>query len=138
MPRIASTLLATLLAACFLTTLACGADEDKPPEQKVFNGKWNNQKYGTSGPLKCIARPAADGKVNATFSGTYKGDPFTYDVTFDTRPGRGKIDLAGKATVSGHLYEWTGALSGDTLTGKYTATSGYYGGFTLKETKSSE
>jgi len=129
--------LTALLAALCLTCSAATAEDDAP-QQKTFQGQWNNQKYGTSGPLKCVARPADGGKVNATFSGMFKGDPFSYDVSFDTRPGRGKIDLAGKATVSGHLYEWTGSLSGETLTGKYTASSGYYGGFTLKETKPSE
>ncbi|MCG6156264.1 hypothetical protein [Rubinisphaera margarita] len=113
-------------------------DDDKQPEQKTFEGTWRNQKYNSSGPLKCVARPGENGRVNATFSGLFMGDPFSYDVEFQAKPGRSQVDLAGEATVSGHIYQWKGALKGPQLLGRYTGTNGYVGDFALQETEPAE
>lgn len=126
--------LSTLLLV--LSGMPAGAEEreEKPVAQKEFEGKWNNRKYNSDGPLKCIARPGNEGIVLATFSGTYKGDPFTYNVEFQARQGRGQMDLSGKSTIDGHIYEWTGALKGTRLSGKYLGTNGYNGEFILEQT----
>ncbi len=110
------------------------ADEEQQPEQKTFEGTWRNQKYNSSGPLKCVARPGEDGRVIATFSGLFMGDPFSYEVEFQAKPGRGQVDLAGEATVSGHIYQWKGYLKGGQLFGRYTGTNGYNGDFALRQT----
>jgi len=66
------------------------------------------------------------------------GDPFSYDVEFQAKPGRSQVDLAGEATVSGHIYQWKGSLKGTQLLGRYTGTNGYVGDFALRQTDSKE
>ncbi|TWT61592.1 hypothetical protein [Rubinisphaera italica] len=126
----------TLLIVVLLIPAFGMADEEKPEQKKTFEGTWNNRKYNSSGPLRCEARPGEDGKVKATFSGTFMGDPFSYDVEFSAKPGNGQTDLIGKATVSGHIYDWTGSLKGTRLYGKYLGTNGYNGEFVLNEARS--
>lgn len=118
---------AVLLAAC---APAFAADD-----AKTWEGTWVNKLYNTNGTLKCVATEKEKGKWTATFSGVFMGEAFSYDVAFDGKPGKGQTDLSGTATIRNHKYEWTGAMKGDTLTGKYKANSGYHGDFTLKEVK---
>lgn len=133
-------LLAGLMVLSFgLSSVNATAEDGKKEEavkQKTFVGTWNNRKYNSSGPLKCVARPGKDGNVLATFTGTFKGDPFKYDVEFLAKPGRNQTDLSGKATISGHIYKWTGSLIGGRLRGRYLGTNGYNGEFVLNEIKS--
>lgn len=121
-----------ILTAVFLCSLATAAPAQE--KDKTWEGTWTNQRYGTTGPLKCVARPEKDGVWKATFSGKFQGRPFSYDVTFKARPGKGQEALSGSSTVNGYKYQWTGALKGDTLTGRYRANNGYYGDFVLKAT----
>lgn len=105
-------------------------------ETRSWSGKWNNRKYGTSGPLKCVGQSAMNGKWTAVFSGTFKGDPFEYRVQFVSRKAGSGEALAGKATVSGHPYEWTGGISARQLRGSYRSTNGNNGTFVLRESVS--
>lgn len=114
--------------------LAAGSTWGADPAQ-TWEGRWNNRKFNTSGPLKCVATPGEKGEWNATFSGTFKGEAFTYDVTFQSKPGRGQTDLSGTATIRGHEYEWAGALKGNKLSGQYRSNIGYFGEFVLNEAK---
>ncbi len=102
-------------------------------ETRTWSGKWNNRKYGTSGPLKCVAQKDQPGRWSAVFNGTFKGDPFEYRVDFQSKSSRDDEILAGKATISGHPYEWNGAISDRQLTGSYKSTNGNNGTFTLRE-----
>ena len=120
-----------IATALFLTASTVVADEGA----KTWEGTWNNKKFGTSGTLKCIATPGKDGKWTAKFSGVFMNDPFSYDVTFDAKPGKNQSDLNGKAELRNHKYEWTGSIKGDTLRGTYRSNSGYFGDFVLKEVK---
>jgi hypothetical protein len=104
-------------------------------EEKTWEGKWSNKKYGTSGPLKCVATEGENGTWKATFSGKFQGEGFSYDAEFDSKPGKNQTDLSGKANVRGHDYEWTGSIKGKQLKGKYTSSVGYFGEFTLTEPK---
>jgi hypothetical protein len=122
-------LLAFAAVVC-LTAPAAAADTEK-----TFEGTWNNRKYNSSGTMKCVATEGKDGVWKANFSGVFMGEKFSYDVTFDSKAGKGQTDLSGKATVKNAQYEWTGALKGDKLTGKYAANNGYNGTFELKEVK---
>ena len=102
---------------------------------QTWEGTWNNRKYGTSGPLKCVASEVQTGQWKGTFTGTFQGDPFTYQATFESKPARrdGQFDLSGKATIRGHKYQWTGMMRGPALNGKYTSSVGYHGEFVLKQ-----
>lgn len=100
--------------------------------EKTWEGTWNNQRYNSSGPLKCVAQPVKDGVWKATFSGKFQGRTFTYDVTFKSKPGKGQEALTGNATVNGYKYQWTGSIKGETLTGRYRGNNGYFGAFVLK------
>ncbi|QDU64107.1 hypothetical protein Pan216_49960 [Planctomycetes bacterium Pan216] len=103
---------------------------------KTWEGTWNNRKYGTSGPLRCVATPGEDGVWTATFTGTFQGDPFKYDVTFDSKKSGRNQELKGTAVIRGHDYEWIGQMRGNKLLGKYRASVGYYGEFQLTEVRS--
>ncbi|MEP3478794.1 MAG: hypothetical protein ABJZ55_06075 [Fuerstiella sp.] len=102
-------------------------------ETRTWSGKWNNRKYGTSGPLKCIAQDDQPGRWSAVFNGTFKGDPFEYRVVFQAKSSRDGQILTGKATISGHPYEWNGTISDRQLKGSYRSTNGNNGTFVLRE-----
>jgi hypothetical protein len=106
--------------------------EDAP---KTWEGTWNNKKYGTSGTMKCVGKKTKDGQWEATFSGVFMSEKFSYTVTFDEKKGDKQSDLSGKAEVKNQKYEWTGSIKGDTLSGKYRSNGGYFGEFVLKEVK---
>lgn len=101
--------------------------------ERTWEGRWNNQKYNTNGPLKCVAASGEVGEWKATFSGLFGATPFTYDVTFQGKPGGGQQALSGTSTIQGYRYDWTGSLKGTTLTGRYRGRNGYFGQFVLKE-----
>src|SRR5262245_20932172 len=123
-----------IIAAIVLFSFAVvaqAADE----EEKTWEGTWNNRAAGSSGRMKCVAKPEKDGDWKATFSGTFQGRQFSYDVTFKSKPGKGQETLTGNATVNGYKYKWTGTIKGETLTGRYQANNGYNGDFVLKAPK---
>ncbi len=113
-----------------LTTTSLFAAE----ASQTWNGTWTNRKYGTKGPLKCVATEGEKGVWTGTFTGKFQGDPFKYQATFQAKKGRrkGEQTLSGKSTIRGHKYIWAGSMKGKTLTGKYKSTVGYYGTFVLK------
>ena len=96
-------------------------------------GTWNNKKYGTSGPLKCVAKEVKPGKWEAVFTGKFQGDPFEYKAEFESSGSGPNKKLSGKTKVRGHRYQWQGSLKGKNLIGKYTSSVGYHGEFRLKE-----
>ncbi|WP_298867357.1 hypothetical protein [uncultured Gimesia sp.] len=104
-------------------------------ESRTWEGKWNNRKYNTTGPLKCVAKSDDKGTWKATFTGLFKGDPFKYEATFQSKPKGKQFDLSGNATIRGHKYQWMGLMKGATLSGRYKSNIGYYGEFVLKEKK---
>lgn len=104
-------------------------------EKRTWEGKWNNRKYNTTGPLKCVATSNDKGVWKATFTGLFKGDPFKYEATFQSKLKGKQLNLAGNATIRGHKYQWIGLMNANTLSGKYKSNIGYYGEFVLKEKK---
>jgi hypothetical protein len=103
---------------------------------KTWQGTWRNLKFRTTGTLKCTAVTKDDGKTwDGTFDGVFQGSRFSYKAKFAGKPGRGRTDLSGDATIDGAKYQWTGYIRGTTLYGKFRASNGYFGNFGLKETK---
>ena len=101
--------------------------------QRTWEGTWNNRKYGTRGPLQCVATEKRDGQWEATFTGKFRGDPFRYTATFQSSPARRGLQLQGNNTVRGHQYQWTGTLDARQLKGQYRNNVGYNGQFILNE-----
>ena len=102
-------------------------------EVRTWEGTWQNRKYDTRGPLKCVAQEVSPGKWKAKFTGKFQGDPFTYEAAFSSREGKnGQNQLSGKATIRGHRYQWTGLMNREGLRGKYDSSVGYHGEFVLK------
>jgi hypothetical protein len=58
----------TLTAIVYLIAILPVVAQDN----RTWTGKWGNRKYGTSGPLKCVAQESKPGVWNAVFSGTFK------------------------------------------------------------------
>ena len=121
-----------LLATVGILIASVGFAADDP---RTFEGTWVNRKYNTNGTMKCVASPQKDGTWKATFSGKFMGDPFSYDITFQSKAGKEQLDIGGPATIRNHKYGWAGTLKGDTLSGRYRSNSGYFGEFVLKEVK---
>jgi len=119
-------LLITLLT---ITTGTLHAEE----KTKTWNGTWTNKKYGTSGPLKCVATFDGKDTWKATFTGKFKGDPFKYPAEFKAQTKGRQTLLSGDSVIRGHKYKWKGAFKGKKLGGQYTSTVGYYGQFILEE-----
>ena len=110
-----------------------GAEEDATPKTRTFTGRWNNKKYGTSGPLKCVATETAPGQWKATFTGTFHNDPFTYEANFQSKTVRNQQTVGGTAKVRGHDYQWTGTIKNGQLSANYKSSVGYFGQFVMKE-----
>lgn len=100
---------------------------------RTWEGTWTNKRFNTSGALKCVATPEKDGAWTGTFSGKFMAESFSYDVTFQAKPGRGQTDLTGTAKVQNQQYEWTGTIKDGKLTGRYRSNGGNNGEFVLKE-----
>ncbi|QDT45007.1 hypothetical protein Pan241w_51240 [Gimesia alba] len=121
-----------ILLVCFALQPFCLLEAG---ETRTWEGKWNNRKYNTTGPLKCVATSDEKGIWKATFTGLFKGDPFKYQATFRSQAKGQQLNLTGDATIRGHKYQWTGFMKGATLSGKYRSNIGYYGEFVLKQKK---
>lgn len=102
---------------------------------RTWEGNWNNRKYGTSGPLRCVATATSNTNWDARFDGTGLGKPFRYDVSFTGTTKGDRTLLQGTANVGGDTYRWTGSIKGDVLQGSYRSSSGNNGEFVLKEVK---
>ena len=103
--------------------------------KKTWSGNWNNRKFGTKGPITCVAEMESKEKWKATFEGIGIGNPFKYEVEITATEKNGQTQLQGKSTVDGDQYEWSGYVKGNTLYGRYRSGSGNNGEFTLKESK---
>jgi hypothetical protein len=127
----------TLLTATVLLGAAASspAADDDQPAAKSWSGTWMNRKYNSSGPLKCTATRTDDETAQATFSGTFMKDPFSYDVTVSTRQERDRTVLTGTAELDGDRYEWSGYVRGKVLYGQFRSLKGHNGEFRLTESE---
>jgi hypothetical protein len=128
---LAGSVVVVLCAALLVTSSpVTGAQEIT----RTWEGTWSNKKSSSSGPLKCVATEVESGQWNGTFTGIFKGEPFTYQVTFQSnQERRGSFGLSGKAMLRDNEYEWSGTMWGKTLSGAYASTDGSQGEFILTE-----
>ena len=125
--RIATLLCAFTLAA----TPAFAADGDG----FTGSGTWNNKRYGTRGPLQCVAT-SKDGKTwTATFTGKFRRSPFKFNAKFASKKVKNRTNLGGTAVVDGDRYRWSGYIQGNKLVGQFRSQKGYFGGFVLNRAK---
>jgi hypothetical protein len=134
--------LSVVLVGAMLVTVSFAADDDedskaksakKAPQGGVFEGKWNNRKRGTSGPMRCELKPGDESDWSAKFEGSFQRSPFSYNVSFTaTKSTAAKTDFKGTAEVDGGNYEYVALLKGDMLNVKYKGWNGNNGDFTLK------
>ena len=127
-------LLAALLAAgMLLATSLATAEESEQPTTKTWSGTWTNRKYKSTGPLRCVATRKDDTTAEATFSGKYVNDPFSYNVTVTTKIEGDRTSLTGTATLDGDRYQWSGYVRGQVLYGQFKSLKGHNGEFRLQE-----
>jgi hypothetical protein len=112
---------------------ALGADSEDQTSAKVWKGTWSNRKYKTTGPLKCTASRKDDQSAEATFEGTFMGDPFRYTIDVNTRRQRDRTLVDGTAQLDGDKYEWSGYVRGKVFYGEYRSLKGNNGEFRLEE-----
>ena len=135
MPCLRHLLAAVLLTAALPPLAGRSPAADEQPATKSWSGTWTNRKYNSSGPLKCTATRTDDETAQATFSGTFMKDPFSYDVTVRTRQEQGRTVLTGTATLDGDRYEWSGFVRGNVLSGQFRSLKGHNGEFRLTESE---
>lgn len=136
-----------IISACLAVGLITGSvgmpssvvfGEDEKETAKAthtFAGQWNNKKYGTSGPLKCVMTETAPNQWEAKFTGTFQNDPFSYDAKFRAKKVGKQLNVGGTAQIRGHDYQWTGTIKNGQLTAQYKSSVGYFGGFVMKKVK---
>lgn len=118
------------------SSMAWVADEEEKPQQThTFAGQWNNKKYGTSGPLKCVMTEKTPNQWEAKFTGTFQNDPFSYEAKFRSKKVGKQLNVGGSSKVRGHDYQWTGIIKNGRLTAQYKSSVGYFGGFVMKKVK---
>lgn len=102
-------------------------------ESFTGSGTWNNKRYGTRGPLNCVAE-SKDGKTwKATFTGKFRRSPFKFNAKFAGTKAKGRTNLKGTAIVDGDRYQWAGSIKGNVLNGQFRSQKGYFGNFTLRK-----
>ena len=103
------------------------------PEERSWQGTWNNRARGTSGPLKCTATIKDDKTWDANFQGMFMGRPFNHKVSIDVTKKSDRTLLEGTATISGDTYRWSGYVSGRVLYGRFRSGKGNNGDFKLQQ-----
>lgn len=98
---------------------------------KVWTGSWNNRKYNTRGSLVCTVTSQQGNIWQAVFTGIGLNRQFRYPATLTARQAGGRTTLTGVTEVDSERYQWSGAISGRTLTGSYRSATGNNGSFSL-------
>jgi len=102
---------------------------------KAWSGTWNNQKFKTTGELTCTVVGEQNGQWIAKFTGTGLGKPFNFTALITVKDNGGAKALQGVAKIQGDNYQWTGSISGQTLTGNFQSGTGNKGDFKLQAKK---
>jgi hypothetical protein len=114
--------------ACVVVVLWCAVASAK---DLVFEGTWVTTNRPLDGTLTCVVTELGNNRWQGDFSGTWRGQEFSYRVNFSGPPD----NLRGQARIDGAQYEWTGEMSKGTagsFRGKFTGTR-YEGSFNLKQ-----
>ena len=98
----------------------------------IWEGRWMNRKYNTSGPLKCTASKRGGTTMQATFTGQFMGEGFKYEVEFQAVPNGARQQLRGTAVLDGDRYQWKGHAEGNRLVGQFESLKGNNGTFQLR------
>ncbi|HEY1172769.1 MAG TPA: hypothetical protein VGH19_15485 [Verrucomicrobiae bacterium] len=104
-------------------------------KNKSWSGTWNNKKYNTTGELTCAIIGEQNGQWIARFTGTGLGKPFNYTALITHKTVGTNTTMQGTTRVDGDMYNWTGTISGQNMTGGFRSTTGNNGQFVLKEKK---
>ena len=102
---------------------------------KSWTGTWNNKKYNTTGELTCAIIGEQNGQWIARFTGTGLGKPFNYTALITHKPAGTNTTMQGTTRVDGDMYNWSGTISGENMTGGFRSTTGNNGQFVLKAKK---
>lgn len=102
---------------------------------KAWSGTWNNKKYNTTGELTCTVVGEQNGQWIAKFTGTGLGKPFNYTALITHKTVGTNVTMQGTTRVDGDMYNWTGTISGQNMTGGFRSTTGNNGQFVLKAKK---
>ena len=103
------------------------------PQAYEWSGNWSGNRPGYGGDLHCNVEQINDQDWSARFTG-YCGRIFAYEVTMSGRLDGDKIVFSGEADLGeedGGLYQWAGAIEGDTFDGGYDSTTGKQGTFSM-------
>jgi hypothetical protein len=98
---------------------------------KAWSGNWNNKKFNTTGALTCTVVGEQNGQWIAKFTGTGMGKPFTYTALMTPTKTGATTTLKGNTRVDGDTYTWSGAITGDNMTGSFRSVTGNNGDFKL-------
>lgn len=128
-PRRLAALLALLALLVLLVPLRPAEAADAT---KSWTGTWNNKKYNTTGALTCTVVGEQNGQWIAKFTGTALGKPISYTALMTPKQSGERTSLSGVTKVDGFDYQWSGAISGKSLTGSYRASNGNNGDFKLQ------
>ena len=136
----AALLVAGLLALVLVITPsrpagAATAPKSSVPVNKAWSGTWNNRKYNTTGQLICTVVGEQNGQWIAKFTGIALGKPISYTALMTPKPSGANTALSGVTKVDGFEYQWSGTISGQSLTGSYKAANGNNGDFRLQARK---
>jgi len=108
------------------------AADPKAKATKSWSGTWNNKKYNTTGELTCSIIGEQNGQWIARFTGTGLGKPFNYTALITHKTVGTNVTMQGTTRVDGDMYNWTGTISGQNMTGGFRSTTGNNGQFVLK------
>jgi hypothetical protein len=123
-------LLGMLGCAIVAVPLALAADANRS-----WSGTWNNKKFNTTGALTCAVIGNQNGQWIARFTGTGLGRPFNYTALITVRTNGSTMTLQGVTRVDGDNYQWSGSISGPTMSGSFRSGTGNNGDFRLQAKK---
>lgn len=124
-----------LLALGLLIGLGHSIFAAEAAKTKAWSGTWNNKKYNTTGELTCTVVGEQNGQWIAKFTGTGLGKPFNYTALITHKTVGTNTAMQGTTRVDGDMYNWSGSIRGDSMTGGFRSTTGNNGQFVLKAKK---
>ena len=125
----------TVLSILFFLTPLIDSNASAADTNQAWSGTWNNQKFKTTGPLTCTVVGEQNGQWIAKFTGTGVGRPFNVTALITRKDNGAGKTLQGTSKVEGDNYQWTGTISGQTMSGKFRSDSGNNGSFQLQSKK---
>jgi hypothetical protein len=125
-----------LICSCFLLVAFLTPSVYAQESPFFGQGRWRNDRVGTSGQLTCAIQKLDGNTWNGRFNGEFQREPFSYTIRFQQAGDA----FTGRSVIDGYTYTWTGIITQRIFRGRFESLRGNpprrgnHGTFTLNQT----